>query len=233
MLNMLNIGLTLTTFMALFPIANPFSTAPVFLAITQGDSEQKRAKQVRMAIIYMFAILVVFLVAGTMILNFFGISIPGLRIAGGIMIARIAMSMLTPSREDEQTQEEEEESVQKRDVSFTPMAMPSLSGPGAIAVTIGLTSLAEHWWDYASIIFGIFVVCLICFFVLRGATKIVKFLGANGMNAMTKIMGFLLLCVGIQFIVNGITGIVTDVGFLQTLVDVVNNLPQTPGSSGP
>ncbi len=94
---MLNIALALTTFTALLPIANPFSTAPVFLAITDGDSEEKRAQQIRMGIIYMFAILVVFLVAGTMILNFFGISTPGLRIAGGIMIVRISIQMLNPS----------------------------------------------------------------------------------------------------------------------------------------
>ena len=221
---MLNIGLALTTFTALLPIANPFSTAPVFLAITDGDSEEKRAQQIRMGIIYMFAILVVFLVAGTMILNFFGISIPGLRIAGGIMIVRISIQMLNPSREDEQTPEEEAESRQKKDISFTPLAMPSLSGPRAIAVTIGLTSLVQHWLDYVAIICGIFVVCLFCFVVLRSASKIVAFMGANSMNAMTKIMGFLLLCVGVQFVVNGIKGIVMDPEFLKGLMEAYNSL---------
>ncbi len=221
---MLNIGMVLTTFTALLPIANPFSTAPVFLAITDGDSEEKRAQQIRMGIIYMFAILVVFLVAGTIILNFFGISIPGLRIAGGIMIVRISIQMLNPSREDEQTPEEEAESRQKKDISFTPLAMPSLSGPGAIAVTIGLTSQVQHWLDYVAIICGIFVVCLFCFVVLRSASKIVAFMGANGMNAMTKIMGFLLLCVGVQFVVNGIKGIVMDPEFLKGLVEAYNSL---------
>ncbi len=221
---MFNIELALSTFVALFPIANPFSTAPVLLAITQGDSDERRAHQVRQGIVYMFAILLVFTVAGTVILNFFGISVSGLRIAGGIMVGSIAIKMLNPSREDEQTAEEEEESIHKRDVSFTPLAMPSLSGPGAIAVTIGLTSLVEHWLDYIAILSGILFVCLICFFVLQGATKIVNFMGANGMNVMTKIMGFLLLCVGVQFIVNGIRGAVIDPEFLERLVETYQSL---------
>ena len=214
---MLDYQLVLATFMALFPIANPFSTAPVFLAITHGDSDERRAKQARMGVIYMFCILFMFLIAGTMIMKFFGISIPGLRIAGGIMIAKIALNMLRPAREDEQTNEEEEESIDKRDVSFTPLAMPSLSGPGAIAVTIGLTSHVVHWTNYVAIVFGLLVVCALCWIVLRAATRIVRLLGVNGMNAMTKFMGFLLLCVGIQFVVNGIIGIVTDAKFLQAL----------------
>ncbi len=102
--------------------------------------------------------------------------------------------------------------------------MPSLSGPGAIAVTIGLTSLVQHWLDYVAIICGIFVVCLFCFVVLRSASKILAFMGANGMNAMTKIMGFLLLCVGVQFVVNGIKGIVMDPEFLKGLVEAYNSL---------
>ena len=221
---MFNIELALSTFVALFPIANPFSTAPVLLTITRGDSDERRAHQVRQGIAYMFAILLVFTVAGTVILNFFGISIAGLRIAGGIMVGSIAIKMMNPSREDEQTAEEEKESIRKRDVSFSPLAMPILSGPGAIAVTIGLTSLVEHWLDYIAILSGILFVCLICFFVLQGATKIVNFMGANGMNAMTKIMGFLLLCVGVQFIVNGIRGAVIDPEFLERLVETYQSL---------
>lgn len=210
--------------MALLPITNPFSTAPMFLAITEGDSDADRARQANMGVLYMFLILFTFLIAGTLIMNFFGISIPGLRIAGGIMIARIAMKMLQPKKEDEQTDEEQKESRGKNDVSFSPLAMPSLSGPGSIAATIGLTSLVKNWFDYVAIALGILGVCLLCWAVLRGATRITRVLGVNGMHALTKIMGFLLLCVGIQFIVNGILGVLTDEKFISTIVATIKGL---------
>ena len=91
----------------------------------------------------------------------------------------------------------------KPDISFSPLAMPMLSGPGSIAVTIGLASLAKHWTDYAAIVAGIMIVAAISHVVLSLSGRIVGIIGAKGMHALTKIMGFLLLCIGPQFIVTG------------------------------
>ena len=98
----------------------------------------------------------------------------------------------------------------KRDVSFSPLAMPMLSGPGSIAVTVGFTSLAEQWFDYVAIILGILIVAVITYYSLRLSERVVHIIGANGMNALSKVMGFLILCIGIQFVVNGVVGIATD-----------------------
>ena len=95
--------------------------------------------------------------------------------------------------------------------------MPGLSGPGSIAVTIGMAATVESWSVYPAILVGMFFVCVVSWIVLRGATGVVRFLGQNGMNAMSRIMGFLILCVGIQFIVNGVTGVVLEPSFLQAL----------------
>lgn len=210
----------LATIVALLPIANPFSTAAVFLGITAENTPQERRAQAIRACTYMFIILVSFLVAGTMIMEFFGISIPGLRIAGGIMIVLIALGMLRPSEEKPLSDGERQEAKKKEDVAFTPLAMPSLSGPGAIAVTIGLATEAERLLDFGAIIIGLATVTLICLGALIASTTVVKFLGKNGMNAMTRIMGFLLLCVGIQFIVNGVIGIVAEQTFLERLLEM-------------
>lgn len=209
----------LGTCIALLPIANPFSTAAVFLGLTRGDTPEHRNRQAFMGCVYMFCILVSFLIAGTLVMQFFGISIPGLRIAGGLMIARVAMGMLSPSGESEQMPDDraKAEARRKHDISFTPLAMPSLSGPGAIAVTIGMAAEATRPTEYAAITVGIFIVAVICWLVLRASTQVVRFLGASGMNALTRIMGFLLLCVGVQFIVYGIIGIVTEEQFLRSL----------------
>jgi multiple antibiotic resistance protein len=202
---------------ALLPIINPFSTAPLFLAMTEGDTDAERNEQARKGVIYMIAILGCFLLFGSFIMNFFGLSLPGLRIAGGILVAGVGMRMLYPKDDHDQTPQERAESRKKEDISFTPLAMPSLSGPGAISVTIGLTSLASGWLDYVSILVGILVVAAIAYTVLRLSTRLVHFLGVNGLHAMTKIMGFLILCVGIQFIVTGVSGVASDPKLLRDI----------------
>lgn len=217
--------LAIATIVALLPIINPFSTAPMFLAITEGDTDAERREQARKAVIYMVCILVAFLVGGTFIMQFFGLSLPGLRIAGGILVAGVGMRMLYPKDDAGQTRAEHQESKRKRDVSFTPLAMPSLAGPGAISVTIGLTSLATSWLDFAAIIFGILVVAGIVFLTLRLSTRLVGIMGVNGLHAMTKIMGFLILCVGIQFVVNGVIGVASSPEMVHGIMRTLNSAP--------
>jgi multiple antibiotic resistance protein len=212
--------LTLGTVIALLPVINPLASAPTFLAITDGDSRARRLEQLRWACFYMVAILVCFLVGGTFIMSFFGLSIPGLRIAGGLLVAGIGFGMLM-NPANSPTRPDEDAARAKRDISFSPLAMPMLSGPGSIAVTIGFTSLAKHWLDYAAIILGILVVAVISYVTLRLSENVVRVIGANGMNALSKVMGFLILCIGIQFVVNGILGIATDPVVLRAIRDAL------------
>lgn len=213
--------LIIATVVALFPIINPFSTAPMFLAITEGDSEARRREQAKRSVIYMICILLAFLVAGTFIMKSFGLSLPGLRIAGGIVIGGLGMGMLNPGDDDGQTMAEQQESRVKRDVSFTPLAMPLLAGPGAISVTIGFASIADGIMDYVSIFIGILLVAALIYFTLRVSTKLVRFLGVNGLNAMTRIMGFLILCVGVQFVVNGVVEVASDTQLIEAILRAV------------
>jgi multiple antibiotic resistance protein len=208
----------LGTFIGLLPIINPLSAGPTFLAITEGDSEARRREQARKGCLYMVAILVSFLIGGTFIMNFFGISIPGLRIAGGILLTGIGMDMLATVRGGARTDDEERAAALKKpDISFSPLAMPMLSGPGSIAVTLGFTSLADGWLDYVAIIAGIVCVAIITYIVLRLSSRLVKFIGPVGVNAMTKIMGFLIMSIGVQFVVNGVLGIATDATLLHAI----------------
>jgi multiple antibiotic resistance protein len=112
-------GLILATVIALLPLINPFAAAPTFLAITEGDTPARRNQQLRMACIYMVAILISFLIGGTFIMGFFGISIPGLRIAGGLLVAGIGSGMLVAGPKDaNQTKQEQEAARAKRDIAF-------------------------------------------------------------------------------------------------------------------
>ncbi len=202
--------LVIGTVLALLPVTNPPASAPAFLALTERMTPQRRLGQLRAACVFMVAVLVTFLVGGSLIMGFFGISIPGLRIAGGLMVAGIGSSMLTAAADRRPAGAADGPPEGDRDIAFSPLAMPMLSGPGSIAVTLGLTSLAKTWLDYVAIAIGIVAVAAIAYVTLRASGSIVALIGQVGMNALTKVMGFLLLCIGIQFIVNGILGIATD-----------------------
>jgi multiple antibiotic resistance protein len=217
--------LILGTVVGLLPVINPLAATPTFLAITEGDSQERRLEQLRRACFYMVAILVGALVFGTFIMNAFGISIPGLRIAGGMLVVGIGWRMLLGPEQAGHSEHATPAARAKPDISFTPLAMPMLSGPGSIAVTVGFTSLARAWLDYAAIILGILAVAVISYAALRLSTRIVVAIGANGMNALTKLMGFLLVCVGIQFVVNGIIGVATEPALVRAIRDALQARP--------
>ena len=197
----------LSTMGALIPIVNPFSTAPLLVSLTTTYTPEERLDTVRRACLYMFCILVAFLAAGGVIMQFFGISIPGLRIAGGVVIAFVGFRMLFPAPVPRSTPDAEP--PQQRDVAFTPLAIPSLSGPGSIAVVVGMSSTAQAAnyviLRHVLIGVGIALTAVFCYIVLRSATGLAKRLGPSGVSAMTGIMGFLLVCIGTQFIINGIS----------------------------
>lgn len=200
-----------STIGALLPIVNPLSTVGLVVSITGNLTETERNEQIRRACIYMFFILTTFLIAGGLIMRFFGISIPGLRIAGGMIVSYMGFRMLFPDSVGISSQEQFE-AQQKADISFTPLAMPGLSGPGSIAVVIGISTTAQDhkylFLDYALMIIGIAITAIICYLVLRAATRLNRVLGATGMNAIARIMGFLLICMGTQFVINGVVDVI-------------------------
>jgi multiple antibiotic resistance protein len=202
----------LSTVLALLPIVNPLSAVGLVVSITQDLSDAERNRQIKRACVYMFFILAAFLVAGGVIMSFFGISIPGLRIAGGLIVSYIGFRMLFPETTGISRQEQAE-AREKHDVSFTPLAMPSLSGPGSIAVVVGIASTAQEGehviLNHLLVAIGIAVTAVISYGVLHAATRLNRVLGATGMNAIARIMGFLLICIGVQFVINGIGEAVT------------------------
>lgn len=200
----------LATFSALFSVVNPFGAIPLFAALTEDLDKKARNEQAMKACIYMTGILIVFFFAGTFILNFFGIRLEDIRIAGGILIVRSAFQLLSPGshRGKEVHKDVKEEGMQKDDISFTPMAMPMLSGPGAIAVTIGMFDQAKGFMEYNSMVIAIILVAVASFCILFSAEKLNNFLGKGGMAALSRMMGFIILSIGVSMILNGILPLV-------------------------
>ena len=166
----------------------------------------------------MTSILIAFLLAGHLIMSAFGISIPGIRLAGGMVIGILGFRMLFPG-DGHITAAGRQEAQQKPNLSFSPLAMPSLSGPGSIAVVITMSSTIDgrHGIDkalaYSGVMVAILLAAIISWLVLRGAGVMRRILGVNGVDSLSKIMGFLLVCVGIQFAIIGVRDLILDKAF--------------------
>ncbi|MBK8161468.1 MAG: MarC family NAAT transporter [Rhodospirillaceae bacterium] len=209
------IGWTVGT---LLPIINPISAAGMLIGITGQLSTEERNRQITMACIYMTAILLSFLLAGVLIMDLFGISIPGLRIAGGLIVAFLGFRMLFP-HENALDADSDIEARQKMDISFTPLAMPGLSGPGSIALVITMSTTVQESGElstpmtYLVISIGIVISALVIWVCLRAAGLLNRWLGANGIAAVSRIMGFLMVCIGVQFAINGVRDLLHDPDF--------------------
>jgi multiple antibiotic resistance protein len=198
-----------TSFISIFAIVNPLTAMPVFLALTEDNSSSERTRQAFKTSIFMIFILSAFLFGGTYIINFFGITLEGIRIAGGLLIMRWGYSLLNPDEGGRKLNEADEDEARKKpDISFSPLAMPLLSGPGSIAVVLGLASQADFPLDYIVLSIAIILVSIATFMVLFLSERMVRVLGSTGMTALTRMMGFIALCIGVQFIINGIMPLV-------------------------
>lgn len=196
----LNFGLA--CFFAIFPIVNPVSAAGLFVALTPGDTPARRSGQAVRSVIFMTLIMVVSWFAGAYILTFFSIGHPALVLAAGTLVCRSGWRTVTGA--DRLTPEQREEGIHKDDISLTPLGMPMLAGPGTISVVIGLSADAHGFLRHAAAMAAILAVALISWAVLRAAPAVTSLLGRTGEAALSKVMGLLILCVGIQFILNGL-----------------------------
>ncbi|UTA16983.1 MarC family NAAT transporter [Enterobacter cloacae] len=202
----------------LLPLANPLTTVALFLGLAGNMNSAERNQQSMMASVYVFAIMMVAYYAGQLVMNTFGISIPGLRIAGGLIVAFIGFRMLFPAHKAHESPEaksksEELESEPSANIAFVPLAMPSTAGPGTIAMIISSASTVRdgstfpHW-----VITVAPPIILRLLPLLSGGHCAVP--GrlcagwARGIEAISRLMGFLLVCMGVQFIINGVLEIV-------------------------
>ncbi|HZC77924.1 MAG TPA: MarC family protein, partial [Ktedonobacterales bacterium] len=192
----------LACFFAIFPIVNPFAAAALLIALTPGESDQRRSEQARRAVWFMTGIMVVSYFAGAWILSFFSISRPALVLAAGLLVCRSGWRALTGA--ERLTQAQHEEGMTKVDISLTPLGMPMLAGPGTISVVIGLSADATGLLPNVGAVGAMLAVSLVSYLVLGAAPTVVRFLGQTGQAAVSKMMGLIILCVGIQFLINGL-----------------------------
>src|SRR5579864_5884713 len=190
------------TFLALFPIVDPFGGIPIFFSMTSNWTVRERYRTAFKTGLWVFVILVTFLFFGRFVLHFFGISLPVLKIAGGLIVANTAWGMVTASSRI--TAAESHEASTKEDIALTPMAIPILSGPGSIGVVMGLAADADSKVAYLGMVIAIAAIGLAVYLFLRLGGPLVERLGACATGAINRIFGFLILAIAVQLVWDGV-----------------------------
>ena len=199
---------------ALFPVIDPIGSVPIFLVLTAGVPEMLRRSYARRIARNVVILLVCFLLLGGGILRFFGISLEVVRIAGGIVVFHAAWNTMNAESKlsDVENQDVIQKAGQHKDISFMPMTIPLLAGPGAIAVALGLAAEASRGEDVAktamnlaAIAVAIALIGLIIYIALRTSTLLLKGLGASGIHALSRLLGLFVMAIGVQLILNGLS----------------------------
>jgi multiple antibiotic resistance protein len=204
---------------ALFPIVNPLGNSPIFLMLTRNSSSSDRALLSWRIAINSFLLLVVSFFIGTHILTFFGISLPVVQVGGGLVVISTGWTMLKSS-DDDHRGEDVESRLRSRDIlaqAFYPLTLPLTVGPGSISVAIALGANEPRHVGFnipASVaaLIGSLLIALSIYLCYRFAERLEQLLGKSAMNVIMRLSSFLLVCIGVQILWNGVTGLLKSIG---------------------
>ncbi len=196
----------------MFVIVNPLTTAFVFASLTTDAEDDEREEIARKAVLTSTAMLFVFALLGSVIFQLFGITLAAFRIAGGMILFGIAMGMLNKSEAPDHDKADARKSraVIAQDISIVPLAIPFISGPGAIATAMILTSEAPGFWYTILVYFAISATTVSCYFTMVYSRHVIRWIGQSGRRIMTKVFGLILAVIAVQFVLNGIGDAITD-----------------------
>lgn len=187
---------------ALLPITNPVGALALYAGLTGDYPEVEVRRQAVRTAGCVFGILAVFALVGSLLLAAFGISLAALQIAGGLVVGHAGFEALV-ARTDLRRSEQGHAEV-KQDVSFSPMALPMVAGPGAIGVVIALTAQHPHWGARIGVVVACAIIAVLVGVLLRFGTPFVDRLGPTEIGALVRILGFLILAIGVELVLHGL-----------------------------
>jgi len=202
----MNTSAFFVAFATLFATVGVADTAFIFAALTKDNTPKERFVFASRGVLIALAILLFFAVLGSSILDLFGISIPALRTAGGVLLLLIAIDMVFArhSGGTGTTDEEEDEAKRSQDISVFPLAMPLLAGPGAISAVILLTTGAQSSTDFWLVLAALLVIMALVWVTLLIAIPIQRLFGLTGLSVVSRVVGILLAALAVQFIFDGV-----------------------------
>lgn len=200
-------------FAALFSVMNPLGVVPIFVGLTLNDSKAERSRISFWAAINVFIILIISFFIGQYVLTFFGISIDALRIAGGLIILNSGFSLMSGrfSKTRGVSKEVTTDAQKRNDIALTPLAMPMLAGPGSMSLLIALYQDYNEIEQQVIACTAIAAVAIVIFLVMRSAHYLSKILGASGIVAISRIIGFIVIAIGVQYISSSIVNILQSI----------------------
>lgn len=185
-------------------IVDPVGLAPLFISITAGRSEKEQRRIARNAVLITGLVIFLFGIGGRSLLGYLGVSIDALRIAGGVLLFKLAFDMILAHRE-RTTAEEQTEAGTRADITVFPLAIPLLAGPGAFATVLVFVARADGRLDYLAVLFaGILLVLLVSWAFLRLASGVTRVLGHTGINVITRVFGIVLAALAVQLVADGV-----------------------------
>jgi multiple antibiotic resistance protein len=211
------LGTALVAIAALWPIVDPLGGAPIYLAMTTGLTPPERARMAQLVAINSFALLVVSILIGAYVLDFFGVSIPAVQVGGGFIVCAIGWSLLTspstPAVSERPTNTGPEALSQR---AFYPITMPLTVGPGSISVAMTLgadppRNLRSLVTTAAAHVLGVLIVAVSIYLCYRYADRILRRLGTTGTNVLIRLSAFILFCIGVQIMWNGLKALIESV----------------------
>lgn len=205
----------LTVVAAIFALVNPLGAVPTLVSLTDGYSKQERKAVINKAIMVATGMLLGFMFLGEYIFSVLGIDISDFKIAGGILLFKVAFDMIQGRLSTTKlTALEQQDLMEREAVGIVPIGVPLLSGPGSITTAIiYFNSKSNGIFDRISVIIAIIIVMGIAYLILMFSTRILDRLGKTGSLIISRIMGLLLAAIGIEFIVSGIAGVIVSLGF--------------------
>ena len=207
MSNFLNIELQYLIFClsTLFAVINPLGITPIFVAMTEKYDSETRSKIARKGIITGSMILIVFTLLGSIIFQFYGITVEAFQIMGGIIFFRSGMRMLDAKVGRSRTTESEREEFKDTDeIAISPIGVPLITGPGAITGVVILSGKAPTNFSVLVLLFSVIISMFIFYFILKAGNYIGQKIGIAGMRVIERMMGLILMVIAVQFIINGI-----------------------------
>ena len=197
----------LAAFVTLLVVVDPPGVVPVFVALTKGDKPARRRAVLVRAVVIAFGVAIFFLLAGRAVLSYLGVTVQAFSISGGILLFVAALPMLFGQRGGLQAPEAKEHGSVGADISVFPLAIPLLSGPGAIATILLLTSqTAGDPRRLLAAVIAIAAVFIVSFVSLYLGARLIALVGEGGVHIATRVMGIILAALAVQYVLNGITG---------------------------
>lgn len=200
------VGFLFFSYATLFAIVDPPAAALAFVAMTEGNSQEQRLRMARIGAATAGGVLLFFAFGGQALFRLLGISDSAFQIAGGIILFLTALDMLRAQRVAVKTSTEEQDAAHaKEDIAITPLAIPVLSGPGAISAALMLSGKAESAGRMGALVAAILLVTLTAYFALRWSLVLARLLGPIGARVLERFVGLLLVGLAVQFILNGLS----------------------------